>query len=179
MTAMIRLGVMMPATAALLVGAWTGCSRGGPTLGDDAMALQVTSTAFEHESDIPAQFTCEGDDVAPPLAWTAGPDGTRSYALIMDDPDAPGGTWVHWVAWNIKRTSLPAAAAEGMNSWKRTGYGGPCPPSGTHRYYFKVYALDAELSLDATTTKGELLRAMEGHILAQGQLMGRYRRAGR
>ncbi|MCH8164750.1 MAG: YbhB/YbcL family Raf kinase inhibitor-like protein [Planctomycetes bacterium] len=148
------------------------------------MTIDVTSSAFEHEGSIPSKYTCDGEDVSPPLTWSTGPQRTSSYALIMDDPDAPGQTWVHWVAWNIPGTSLPEAVkpdatdiAQGMNSWPRTGYGGPCPPSGTHRYFFKVYALDTRLDLPAKTTKQALLDAMDGHILAQGELMGTYARS--
>ncbi len=147
------------------------------------MTMTVTSSALRHEAAIPRQYTCDGKDISPPLEWTAGPEGTASYALIMDDPDAPGKTWVHWVAWNIPGTGLPEAVtpvatdiAQGMNSWPRTGYGGPCPPSGTHRYFFKVYGLDTKLDLGAKTTKQDLLDAMDGHILAQGELMGTYSR---
>ena len=154
--------------------------------GEVMAQLQVTSPSFVHEGAIPLEFTCDGADVSPALSWTAGPEGTASYALIMDDPDAPRGTWVHWVVWNIPQPSLvdaiPAQEAlddgtmQGMNSWPKRGYGGPCPPSGTHRYYFKVYALDATLDLPASTNKDALLKAMKGHILAQGELMGTYKR---
>jgi Raf kinase inhibitor-like YbhB/YbcL family protein len=153
------------------------------------MPLVVTSSAFAAEKPIPSKYTCDGQDVSPPLEWTAGPIGTESYALIMDDPDAPAGTWVHWIAWNIKGTKLPEDEANqamdespigqirhGSNSWDRIGYGGPCPPSGTHRYFFKVYALDRELDLGPETTKQALEVAMEGHILDRGELMGTYAR---
>ncbi|MHC4217402.1 MAG: YbhB/YbcL family Raf kinase inhibitor-like protein [Planctomycetota bacterium] len=151
------------------------------------MSLVVTSSAFAHETPIPSRYTCDDQDISPPLAWTAGPVGTESYALIMDDPDAPGGTWVHWIAWNINGLELPEDEAnEGMaesplgqvrhgtNSWDRIGYGGPCPPTGTHRYYFKVYALDRQLDLASDATKQALVAAMESHILAHGELMGTY-----
>ncbi len=148
--------------------------------------LEVTSAQFEHEAAIPLEYACDGAEVSPPLEWSAGPEGTQSYALIMDDPDAPRGTWVHWVVWNIPQPSLvdviPAreklddGTMQGMNSWPKLGYGGPCPPSGTHRYFFKIYALDISLDLPSETTKEDLLRVMEGHILAQGELMGTYAR---
>ena len=148
--------------------------------------LRVESSAFAHQGEIPARFTCDGDDASPPLAWDSGPDGTSSYALIVDDPDAPGGTWVHWVAWNLVEPrlreavppsdALPDGARQGRNSWKRTGYGGPCPPSGTHRYYFRVPALDTTLELAPDTDAAALRAAMTGHVLAQGELMGRYTR---
>jgi len=154
--------------------------------GEVMAQLQVTSPSFAHEGAIPLEFTCDGADVSPALSWTAGPDSTASYALIMDDPDAPGRTWVHWVVWNIPQPSLVDAipaqetlddgTMQGMNSWPKRGYGGPCPPSGTHRYYFKVYALDAKLDLPSATNKEALLKAMEGHILAEGELMGTYQR---
>jgi Raf kinase inhibitor-like YbhB/YbcL family protein len=146
--------------------------------------MNVTSTAFENEQPIPSKYTCDGDDISPPLAWTAGPEGTAAYALIMDDPDAPRGTWVHWVAWNIHARSLPesvppgesASLSQGQNSWPKPGYGGPCPPSGTHRYYFKIYALDGNLDLGPETDKDALISAMQGHVLARAELMGTYAR---
>jgi len=145
------------------------------------MALHITSPAFSEGGSIPAKFTCTGQNVSPALAWAGAPDGVRSYALIMDDPDAPRGTWVHWVVFNLPddRSGLPEdvgqdVGVQGTNSWGRTGYGGPCPPSGTHRYFFKLYALDTALNLKAGASKEDVLRAMEGHILAQGQLMGTY-----
>ena len=152
--------------------------------------LEIESEAFAHEGSIPPRYTCDGDDVSPPLTWSAGPQGTVGYALICDDPDAPVGTWVHWVAWNVEETGLPEALPtdpadptgargleQGTNSWGRTGYGGPCPPSGTHRYYFRVYALDERLELPASTDADGLRRALEGHVLAEGELLGRYARS--
>lgn len=151
---------------------------------ETTVKLTLTSPAFREGGSIPSEYTCEGADHSPELSWTPGPAGTVSYALIMDDPDAPRGTWVHWVVWNITGTKLAAAASQqadlgvgasqGTNSWGKTGWGGPCPPSGTHRYVFKVYALDTTLSLPSSTTKDALLAAMQGHVLAQGELVGRY-----
>lgn len=145
--------------------------------------LEVTSSAFSEGEAIPRKYTCDGDDVSPPLAWSGAPDGVASYALIMDDPDAPAGTWVHWVLFDLppQTTQLAenapsSAGVQGNSSWNRTGYGGPCPPGGEHRYFFKLYALDTTLGLDAGATKEEVLQAMEGHVAAQGQLMGTYRR---
>ena len=145
--------------------------------------LTVRSATFSEGAAIAAKYTCDGDDVSPPLAIGATPAGTKSLALIMDDPDAPGGTWVHWVAWNIPpqtreipENGMPAGAHQGHNNWKRNGYGGPCPPSGTHRYYFRLYALDTTLTLAPSATKADLERVMEGHVLAAGQLMGTYKR---
>jgi Raf kinase inhibitor-like YbhB/YbcL family protein len=158
------------------------------TRGGANMAITITSTAFSKGGMIPRDYTCDGKDISPPLAWTGVPEGTKSLALICDDPDAPMGTWVHWVIFNIpaRIEDLPASippeqvlesgARHGINDFRKFGYGGPCPPGGTHRYYFKVYALDIELVEKPGITKAELLKAMEGHILAEGRLMGRYRR---
>ncbi|UCF44564.1 MAG: YbhB/YbcL family Raf kinase inhibitor-like protein [Planctomycetota bacterium] len=152
------------------------------------MEINVTSSAFEEGGMIPSKYTCDGDDISPPLQWDAVPEGTKSIALISDDPDAPMGTWVHWVLFNWPADSreiaenirpdkiLPNGAKQGITDFRRIGYGGPCPPSGTHRYFFKIYALDTMLDLDAGADKRALLEAMEGHILGQGQLMGRYKR---
>jgi Raf kinase inhibitor-like YbhB/YbcL family protein len=152
------------------------------------MELKVTSTAFQEGGEIPVQYTCDGANMSPPLSWSSGPDGTKSYALIADDPDAPMGTWVHWVVYNIpvtagsfpenvpKTESLSDGTVQGINDFKRYGYGGPCPPGGTHRYYFKVYALDMVMKAGPGLTKKKLLREMEGHILGQGELMGTYSR---
>jgi Raf kinase inhibitor-like YbhB/YbcL family protein len=150
--------------------------------------MMLTSSAFTHGSMIPKQYTCDGKDISPPLSWSDPPEKTQSFALIMDDPDAPLGTWVHWVIYNLPATArglgegvppdadLPDGSRQGRNSWRRIGYGGPCPPSGTHRYFFKLYALDTVLPLASGATKEELLKAMEGHIVAQAELMGRYAR---
>ena len=152
------------------------------------MDLQITSSVFSEGEMIPQQFTCDGADVSPDLSWTGVPEGTKSLSLICDDPDAPMGTWVHWVLFNIPsdETGLPAEVApeaslsngaiHGTNDFRRLGYGGPCPPGGTHRYYFKLYALDTGLSLESGATKAQVEDAMEGHVLAQGQLMGKYSR---
>ena len=152
------------------------------------MAIELTSTAFTEGEMIPQRFTCDGEDVSPPLAWSGVPEQAQSLALICDDPDAPVGTWDHWVLFNIPADAagfpeaVPAdptleyGAVNGKNSWGRLGYGGPCPPGGTHRYFFYIYALDSRLSLESGATKEQLQQAMEGHILAQGQLMGRYKR---
>jgi hypothetical protein len=152
------------------------------------MSIQLTSNAFTHEGRIPAQYTCSGSDISPALSWGEPPAGTQSFALIMDDPDAPAGTWVHWVLFNIPASARGLAEAmpaderlsdgsmHGRNSWGKPGYRGPCPPSGTHRYFFKLYALDEMVAISAGADKGELLKAMEGHILAQGELMGTFSR---
>jgi hypothetical protein len=151
--------------------------------------LELTSGAFAPGEAIPREYTCDGEDISPPLSWSDPPEGTRSFALIMDDPDAPVGTWVHWVLFNLpaEKRSLPESvpaedqlsdgSLHGRNSWQRHDYGGPCPPSGSaHRYVFKLFALDTELDLEAGATKKQVLSAMEDHILAQGKLTGRYSR---
>jgi Raf kinase inhibitor-like YbhB/YbcL family protein len=150
--------------------------------------IKVTSSAFQEGGMIPKKYTCDGANASPPLAWNNAPDGTKSFALIADDPDAPGQTWVHWVAFNLpasarelpenvpSEVSITASGRQGTTDFRKVGYGGPCPPSGAHRYYFKLYALDTELALDSSATKDQLLKAMEGHVLAEGQLMGKYQR---
>jgi len=156
--------------------------------GGEKMEIKVTSSAFAEGGMIPPKYTCDGQDISPPLEWDAVPEGTKSIALISDDPDAPGGTWVHWVLFNLPAETrkleenippdktLPNGARQGTTGFERIGYGGPCPPSGTHRYFFKIYALDTKLDLAAGARKRELLKAMEGHILGQGQLIGKYKR---
>ena len=150
--------------------------------------MNLSSPAFSAGESIPKKYTCDGENVSPPLAWSGAPDGTRAFALIADDPDAPGGTWVHWVLFNLPTdtTSLPEGVApdkrlqngavHGTSSFGKTGYGGPCPPSGTHRYYFKLYALDSQLSLGNNALATDVEGAMQGHTLAEAQLMGRYKR---
>ncbi len=150
--------------------------------------MELSSQAFKHEGMIPSRYTCDADDISPDLQWQAVPDGVQSFALICDDPDAPMGTWVHWVYFNIPSSthSLPEGVIpvqqpdqggrQGTNDFQRIGYGGPCPPGGSHRYYFKLYALDAMLDLDAGASKQQLLDAMEGRILAKAEMMGRYQR---
>ena len=156
-----------------------------------SMSVTLSSSAFTEGAPIPALHTCEGKEISPPFAWTDPPVDTKSLALISDDPDAPGKTWVHWVLYNVPPSArmlpagfpttqeLPDGTRQGMTDFGRTGYGGPCPPSGTHRYYFKLYALDTMLSLSSGATKAQVESAMHGHILAHAQLMGTYRRAGR
>ena len=150
------------------------------------MSISLSSTAFAAGASIPSDYSCKGRSVSPPLAWGDPPTGTRSFALIMDDPDAPIGTFVHWVIYNIPASSrgLPEAVPtngqlvdgtlQGNNGSGKAGYTGPCPPSGTHRYFFKLYALDNVLSLPSGPSKDQLLQAMQGHILAQGELMGTF-----
>ncbi|MBN2542455.1 YbhB/YbcL family Raf kinase inhibitor-like protein [bacterium] len=161
---------------------------GSKAKGGNEMGIKVTSSAFEEGGMIPSKYTCDGEDISPPLAWSGIPEGTKSIALISDDPDAPAGTWVHWVLFNIPPdvTGLPEnvpssvklenGAVHGTNDFRRPGYGGPCPPGGTHRYFFKVYALDTILDLRPGAAKAELVNTMKGHILADGQLIGKYKR---
>ncbi|WP_161813161.1 YbhB/YbcL family Raf kinase inhibitor-like protein [Steroidobacter agaridevorans] len=156
------------------------------------MALTITSPAFGNSGSIDVRHTCEGTDTSPELQWTGEPPETRSFAVIVDDPDAPDPkapkmTWVHWVIYNIPATmhalpensgkqGLPSGAKDGANDWKRGGYGGPCPPIGTHRYFFKLYALDTVLPDLGRPTKSQLLDAMQGHVLAEAQLIGTYKK---
>jgi len=156
--------------------------------GGNTMEIEITSTAFAEGGLIPSKYTCDGSNISPPLQWDSVPEGTRSIALISDDPDAPMGTWVHWVIFGLPAETreleeniptdktLSNGAKQGTNDFGNIGYGGPCPPSGAHRYFFKIYALDTELDLAAGARKNELLKAMEGHVLGQGQLIGKYKR---
>ncbi len=152
------------------------------------MGFKLESPAFDHGGRIPRKYTCDGEEISPPLEWSGAPAGTRSFALICDDPDAPMGTWVHWVLYDLPSdtSSLPEGlpnqrefsngAKSGKNSWGKYGYGGPCPPSGVHRYFFRLYALDTKLGLEPGAGAGRLRRAMEGHVLAKAELMGKYGR---
>ncbi len=156
------------------------------------MSLKLSSTAFGHQGRIPSLYTCDGHDLSPPLSWTGMPPVTRSLALLVVDPDAPDPlapktTWVHWVLYNlpadctglpeaVSRADLPPGTREGVNDWRRTGYGGPCPPIGRHRYFFRLYALDAVLPNLGNPTRSEVERAMQGHVLAEAELMGTYQR---
>lgn len=153
---------------------------------EDTMPIELTSSAFTQGQLIPDQYSCKGANISPALSWGEPPAGTQSIALIMDDPDAPGGTWVHWIVFNIPASArglpeafpsdatLPDGSMSGNSSFGGPGYGGPCPPSGTHRYFFKLYALDEMLAISAGAGKGELEKAMVGHILAHGELMGTF-----
>jgi len=176
----------MPKWLIVLLLALSACTPTSIQPTEVTMTLSITSPAFKNGSPIPAMYTCISRDVSPVLAWGGQPSGTKSFALIMDDPDAPGGTWVHWVIYNIPASArgLPEAtpikvqladgSLNGVNSWGNSGYGGPCPPSGTHRYFFKLYALDTMLDLPSGANKQKLLSAMQDHILAQGELMGTF-----
>jgi Raf kinase inhibitor-like YbhB/YbcL family protein len=152
------------------------------------MVLEITSSAFAEGEMIPSRYTCDGADLSPDLAWRGVPEAAQSLTLICDDPDAPGGTWVHWVLFNMPAdtdglpsgipsdATLENGARHGTNDFRRLGYGGPCPPGGTHRYFFRLYALDIALDLESGIDPARLLEAMEGHILAEAQLMGKYKR---
>ena len=189
-----RLAVVFFATGILI-----GCGNSKPGSGqkpgesqpsietsEDNMKFVLTSSAFKEGESIPGKYTCDGEDISPPLSWTSAPAGTKCFALVVDDPDAPGGTWVHWVVFDIPpgvsslrenvlpNDELPDGTLQGKNDFRKIGYGGPCPPGGTHRYFFKLYALDEVLPLKAGITKADLVKAMDGHIMAQTQLMGRY-----
>jgi Raf kinase inhibitor-like YbhB/YbcL family protein len=159
------------------------------------VTLSLVSAAFHADGEIPQRHTCEGDDVSPPLAWAGIPPGTRSLALIVDDPDAPDPaaprmTWVHWVLANlppdskglpeaVSASQLPAGVVQGTNDWKQPGYGGPCPPIGRHRYFYKLYALDKPLEGMRHPTKAQVEAAMQGHVLDRAELIGTYRKASR
>ncbi|SPD73615.1 conserved hypothetical protein [uncultured Desulfobacterium sp.] len=163
--------------------AYPSISRGG-----EETVLKLTSPAFENGGMIPPKYTCDGEDVSPPLEWGVAPEGAKSFALVCDDPDAPMGTWVHWVIYNIPqktkslmediaREAQPAAGGmQGTNDFHKIGYGGPCPPGGTHRYYFRLYALDFMPDMAPGVTKRQLLKEIEGHIVGQTELMGKYKR---
>jgi len=157
--------------------------------GGAAMAFELQSPVFSSGGEIPVRHTCDGPDLSPSLRWSDPPAKTKSFALIVDDPDAPVGTWVHWVLYGMAaslrelpegvpaRDTVPGIGTQGVNDFRKVGYGGPCPPRGpAHRYFFKLYALDSELPLPPRKTKAELLKAMEGHVLGQAELMGRYKR---
>lgn len=167
-----------------LVISWSPC---GVRADATAQALTVASSAFETGAAIPPEYSCDGADHSPALSWGGAPPGTKSFAIIVDDPDAPAGTWVHWVVYDLpadamqspagapKVEKLPNAAKQGMNDFRKVGYNGPCPPPGKrHRYFFTLYALDKVTRLPPRATKAELLRAIEGHVLTQAQLVGTY-----
>lgn len=178
----------------LLGAAWSCAGQGAPRtpVGGEATMiakaqLSVHSPSFAEGASIPARHSCDGADVSPPLSWQGVPSGTRSLAVICHDPDAPGGDWVHWVAWNIpasrhelaehvpQKDRLADGTCQGRNDFRKVGYNGPCPPKGTHRYYYRVYALDVTLDLaPGKATRDQLVKAMGGHVLAEGALMGRF-----
>ncbi len=193
---LVRSSVVPLLLVVVVAVCWTSDrARGGESAEKEAktMVLEITSSAFDANSAIPAKHTCDGEDLSPALGWTGVPEGAKSLVLIMDDPDAPPGTWVHWVLYDLpadasglpegvpKTERLDSGAAHGLcwgvNSFSRVGYHGPCPPAGLpHRYCFKLYALDAVLGLAPRATKPEVVKAMEGHVLAEGELIGNYQR---
>jgi Raf kinase inhibitor-like YbhB/YbcL family protein len=179
----------------LLALALAGCSNRSsqPVKNSNAtpkeeMKLKISSAAFQDGSQIPSKYTCDGANVSPPLQWSGVPQSAKTIVLICDDPDAPAKTWVHWVVYDLPAgaTTLPEAlpanekpaigGKQGKNDFGKIGYGGPCPPSGTHRYFFKLYAIDTETSLEPSASKDQVLKTIEGHILAQGELIGKYKR---
>jgi len=171
----------------LLPASLAACSKGDHRAPEGPMDISLTSPAFPANGAIPAVHTCDGRDLSPALSWSGVPPSARSLALIVDDPDAPRGTWVHWVLYNLPPAAgglpegagsgaLPAGTLQGRNDFKRTGYGGPCPPGGRHRYFHKLYALDTVLDDLREPTKADLERAMEGHVIARGELVGTYER---
>lgn len=182
----------------LVILSFAGCSKEGKQeekvvseqKGGAKMAtIQITSSAFKEGELMPSKYTCDGADISPPLEWSGVPENAKSIAIICDDPDAPMGTWVHWVIYDIppsvkslpegvpKERTLQNGAKQGKNDFGDIGYGGPCPPSGTHRYFFKIYALDVQLNLPPGVTKKDVEKAMAGHIVASGQIIGKYKRS--
>jgi Raf kinase inhibitor-like YbhB/YbcL family protein len=174
----------------LTIAAALPAAAGSPSAPKESYAMKLTSPAFADGTPIPERYTGDGADVSPPLVWSEAPPGTQGFALICDDPDAPVGTWVHWVIYGLPATAtglpemvaptdvLPGGVKQGLNDFRRVGYGGPCPPPGRpHRYFFKLYALDTGLALKPRATKADLLRAMQGHVRGEAQLMGTYQRA--
>jgi Raf kinase inhibitor-like YbhB/YbcL family protein len=166
--------IITAATAMLLMAMASFAAGGGK--------MTITSPAFQQGGDIPSKFTCDGGDTSPPLQITGVPSDAKTLVLIADDPDAPGGLFTHWLVWNIRPQASSVAegiaptGVHGMNDFGKSGYGGPCPPSGAHRYYFRVFALDRELDLQSGAKRSRVDAAMKGHVLAQGELMGRYAR---
>ena len=181
--------VLIPLLVAPAISFGSPPSPSAQTRDSSPAGFRITSAAFHEGASIPVRFTCKSEDVSPPLAWTAPPHGTRSLALIVEDPDAPGGIWTHWLVFNLpaqvqalsenepKQAQLPGGGIQGRNSFGNIGYGGPCPPAGpAHRYLFRLYALDSMLSLKAGASRQEVLAAIKGHVLGHTQLMGRFKR---
>lgn len=170
--------------AALITVCFNGCEDIKKESTTNLSSMEITSPAFNNKEPIPSKYTCDGDDVSPPLKISNIPEGTKSLALISEDPDAPAGNWVHWVVWNldpdteeIPEGTLPSGAVEGVTSFGNNEYGGPCPPSGRHRYYFRLYALDADMDLPVSSGKEQLREAMGNHIIEETELMGTYSRS--
>lgn len=172
--------------AIIVVGVWLYLQQEdvqSPSIPLTSHTMQIRSTAFDNNQQIPSKYTCDAEDASPPLHISEVPEGAKSLALIVDDPDAPAKAWVHWLAWNIDpgtseiEEGTAPSGVEGTTDFGRTGWGGPCPPSGTHRYFFKLYALDIELDLTSSATKTDLEEAMKGHIIDKGELIGLYKRS--
>lgn len=187
----VIVGSLVLMSACRTTGPTNQSNQSNPTPTPTAAKLTLSSPSFVEGSAIPARFTCDGENISPALAWGPAPKGTESWALIMEDPDAPGGTWSHWVAMNIAASVqalsenqphtgvLAQAGEQGVNDFKLPGYGGPCPPNGTHRYVFRIYALDMTFPNGAVVNRSDLLAAMRGRILAEASLTGTYRRIGK
>jgi Raf kinase inhibitor-like YbhB/YbcL family protein len=177
---LMRAVIVFLVPALLMISSSGATGKEGKKMGE----FRISSPAFENSGTIPSRYTCDDIDVNPPLLIENVPSDAKSLALIVDDPDAPVGTWVHWVVWNldpslseIRENSVPKGGTEGINDFRKHAYGGPCPPSGTHRYFFKLYALDTKLDIAGHSEKAHVEKAIKGHIIAQTQLMGTYRRA--
>jgi Raf kinase inhibitor-like YbhB/YbcL family protein len=160
------------------------CKNNEKTKGDEVPEMKIQSNSFGNSKMMPAKFTCDSENVSPGLTFSGVPAGSKSLVLIVDDPDAPGGTWVHWTVWNIDPSvteipedSVPEESIEGKTDFGKPGYGGPCPPSGTHRYFFKLYALDTVLDLDASATAADIENSVKGHVLENARLIGLYKRS--
>lgn len=184
---LLRPMLILILLAPFLVGCGDGDDDIAIEIDEEVMSISLTSSAFQEGKPIPINYTCDGKDISPPLRWSTPPEGTESFALVLDDPDAPSGTWIHWVIYNIpaearslkeavpRTPNLADGGSNGKNSWNESGYGGPCPPSGsTHGYHFKLYALDTVLNIDAGASIDILYRIMNGHILGHGELAGIY-----
>ena len=180
---MIMKGILIALTILILL--ISGCTQTqqSQATSKDTFVMKLTSPAFGNNGDIPSKYTCDGEDINPPLKIEGVPKNAKNLVLIIDDPDAPAGVWVHGVAFNIdpETTSIeersgPKSGVAGKNSWGKNSYGGPCPPSGIHRYFFKLYALDKKLDLDGSATKAEVEKAMEGHIIEKAEFVGKYSR---
>jgi Raf kinase inhibitor-like YbhB/YbcL family protein len=176
----MRSFVVILIAALLMISSSSATGKEGKKMGE----FRISSPAFDTGGAIPSRYTCDDIDVNPPLLIENVPSAAKSLALVVDDPDAPAGTWVHWVVWNIdpavseiRENSVPKGGMEGINDFRKHAYGGPCPPSGTHRYFFKLYALDRTLSIATHSEKAHVEKAMSGHVIASAQLMGKYRRA--
>lgn len=193
-TAFLKSAIRNPKSTMVVIPVLAFCVMAGTTLvcrdsGGQPMAFEIKSAAFDPNQAVPKKYSCEGADVSPPLSWSNPPQGTKGFALIADDPDAPMGTWVHWVMYDLPadthelpegvpaRETLNSGAKQGLNDFKKIGYGGPCPPPGRpHRYFFKLYALDGKTDLKPRATKQQLLDAMKGHVLGEAQIVGTYKR---